>query len=89
MGFQQRLAMRLDETLDVAEFRRAEADVRRERNRPEPKFGLALVALDVNVRWLAAFPAVEVEPIRADAENRGHETIVRKPCRCQTPGHLV
>lgn len=68
-----------DEALDVAKFGDAEAVVDGEGDGPQPVFGFAIVAGDVDVERFAALVAVEVEAIRADAENRGHGRIVWEP----------
>lgn len=47
-------------------------------NRVEPEFRLAIVALDVNMRRLAAVPSVEEEPERPATEDSWHAAMLRR-----------
>lgn len=77
IGGEQGLAMFVHEPLDVAQLGRVEAVVRGERDGAQPELGLQVLALDVNMGRLVSFPAVKVETIRADAQDRGHDGILR------------
>lgn len=73
--------MLLDEPLEVAEFRCLEADVGGKRNRSKPELGLAVLALNMDVRRLIRLAAVEMKAVGADAKHRWHGRIVRKGFR--------
>ena len=49
------------------------AEVRSNRDRFQPKFRGAILAVDMHVRRLTGFMAVKVHPIRAVPQNRRHE----------------
>jgi hypothetical protein len=74
----QRLAMSLDKPRNITEFRLAQSVVRGRRHWLQPEFGFAILAFNVNVRRLASFAAVEVKPIRPNAQDSWHACILSR-----------
>src|SRR5687767_2286066 len=72
VGGGQGLAIFLYVSANLVKFRRPEAMVGCDRYRLQPELRLDIIAGYVNVRWLIVFPAVEMKPVRADAEHGGH-----------------
>jgi hypothetical protein len=58
---------------DLIQLGLVETEIRSKRNRLKPKRRFEVVAGDVDVRRLADFTAVEMKPVGAHPENRGHE----------------
>lgn len=73
IGVRQGLTMPLHQTPDGVQLGRAEAIIRRQRNRRlQPELSFFVFSLDMNVRRLPSFLAVEVESVRSLAQYRGH-----------------
>jgi hypothetical protein len=52
--------------------------------RAQPKLGIFLRGLDVDVRWFISFETKEEESITRFAENFGHDVIIPIPARHNT-----
>ena len=76
IGIDERLAMLINEPLDVAKFRLVEPVIGRERNWSQPELGFAILAFNVDVRRLVSFATVEMEAVRTDAQDRWHDGIL-------------
>lgn len=64
------------EPFDVPQLRRPESEVGRQGHRIKPKLRFGVVACHMNMRWLLAFPAVEMEPVGPDPHDRRHVAIL-------------
>jgi hypothetical protein len=83
------LAIFFYQLLDLLQFRVPESIIARQGDRREPKLGLEVIALHMDVRWLAKFPAIEVESIRANAKHCGHALILRSGNKVSTSSRLL
>ena len=72
ISLKQLFAMFFHEPPDFVQLVGAEAVVRCQRYRVQPKLGLEIITRDVNVRRLHAFTAVKMKAIRANAQHSGH-----------------
>jgi hypothetical protein len=76
IGIQKRLAMLLDEPVNVAQLGFAESVVGCERNRAQPKLRLDVFASNVNVWRFISFTTIKVKSVGTDPQHGGHAWIV-------------
>src|SRR5262249_37802265 len=86
-ALQQRRLVLLDQLPDAVNFLAAETVAALQPHRIEPELGLAVVALDVDVRRPAAVAGIEEEPERPAAEHRRHAPRLRRPAPRSNAGH--
>jgi hypothetical protein len=85
ISIDQLLAMLLDEPFNFAQVRRPVAIIGSQRYGSELELGLAILTRDMDMRWLVAFPAIKMEPIRTDAHDRWHGVILGNAYEVSTP----
>ena len=70
--------MFLEHSLNAAKFYRTEAQVARLCGVLQPKLGRLVIAINVHMRWLVRFMAIEVNAVRTGSQNGRHNLSISR-----------